>query len=291
MRFRQIEQLFNARPEPDAKQFASAKSNERMRELIASPEGISPGVHEAKNTVPAIGRGNDHHRKSNEQHHDQHRKQSGPHSAQEQNTHGDRDDHHEGPEVRLLEQQHAHHHHRPGHGQEGFFQIVHVRHLAHRVIRRIEHNKKFHHFGRLQAHWPNRKPAASPIHIAPDPGHEDKHKHHAAGHEQPRRHRLPARQGHLEGHSGSNQPDGKKNGMPQQVVRRIVSGHATRFGNRDRRRVDHHHADQEQKEPAPQQSQIDLGWEPARHVQTGHHQPRSSCSSRTAATKTSARWL
>ena len=149
MRFRQIEQLFNARPEPDAKQFASAKSNERMRELIASPEGISPGIHEAKNTVAAIGRGNDHHRKSNEQHHDQHRKQSGPHSAQEQNAHGDRDDHHEGAKVWLLEQQDANHHHRPSHGQEGFFQIVHVRHLAHRVIRRIEHNKKFHHFGRL----------------------------------------------------------------------------------------------------------------------------------------------
>ena len=60
-------------------------------------------------------------KRRDQQHDDQDGKQARPHAAEEQDADGDRDDHDEGAEVRLFEQQHADRDHGAGHRQEGLF--------------------------------------------------------------------------------------------------------------------------------------------------------------------------
>ena len=43
MRFRQIEQFFDAGAEADAEQFAAPEGDQRVRQLVAAAEGIGPG--------------------------------------------------------------------------------------------------------------------------------------------------------------------------------------------------------------------------------------------------------
>ena len=135
MRFGQVEEFFDTGTKADAEQFAATEGDQRMRQLIAATEGVvRPRVHEAEDAIAPVGRDDDQRGEGGDQNEDQDGEQPRAHAAEEQDADGDRNDHHEGTEVGFLEQQHADHHHRPGHRQEGLAQLMHVRHLAHRVI-------------------------------------------------------------------------------------------------------------------------------------------------------------
>ena len=85
----------------------------------------------------------------------------------------------------------------------------------------------------------------------------------------------------------------------------MVAGIAVSLGNGHRGRIDHDHAQKQQKQGAPEQRQIDFGGQAARGVEGWNHRTDpltefsavcaavffgSPCSACTAATKTSARW-
>jgi hypothetical protein len=164
-----------------------------VRKLIAAPEGVRPRVHETKNAVTPVRGEDDQRGESGTQHDDQYDEQARPHAAEKENAHGDRDDHHESAKVRFLEQQDADGDHRARQRQKGLLQIVHVRHLARRVVGGIEDGKQLHQLGGLQVGDAQRQPAARTIDLATDTGNQHQRQQHEATDEQPRRPALPGR--------------------------------------------------------------------------------------------------
>ena len=288
MGFGQVEQFFDAGPEADAEKFATPEGNQRMRKLVAAPESIRPRVHEAENSVAPIGRNNDQHGKGNQQQDDEDGEQARTHATEEKDAHGHRDDHHESAEIRFLEQQDADRHHRRCQRQESFFQVVHVRHLAHRIVGGIKHDEQLHQFRRLQIGKAERQPAARAIDVAPDPRNQHQRQQDDATDKQPGRELLPVRHRHLEGCRGRHQTNGQKDAMTYQEIRRIVAGKTPALGNGDGSGIDHHHAQHEQKQTAPQQGQVDLGRHPAGGVE-GRDHPASLSSACTMLMNASAR--
>ena len=259
-----------------------------MRKLVAAPESIRPRVHEAENSVAPIGRNNDQHGKGNQQQDDEDGEQARTHPAEEKDAHGHRDDHHERPEIRFLEQQDADRHHRCRQRHEGFFQVVHVRHLAHRVIGGIKHDEQLHQLRRLQVGKAEGQPTARAIDVAPDARHQHQSQQDDPADKQPGRELLPGHHRHLEGRRGRHQPDGQKNAMTYQEVGRIVPGKTPALGNGDGSGINHHHAQHEQEQAAPQQGQIDFGRHPAGGVE-GRNHPASLSSACTMSMNASAR--
>ena len=162
-----------------------------MRKLITATKGIRPWIHESEDAVSPVGRNNDQHGKSDNQHDNQDGKQTGAHAAQEENADGDRNDDDESSEIRLLEQQHANRNHGPGHRQECLFQVMHVRHLAYRVVGGIQHGEQLHQLGRLQIDDAERQPAARAIDFATDTRNQHQCQQHEAGDKKPGRQMLP----------------------------------------------------------------------------------------------------
>ena len=287
MGFRQVEQFFDAGAEADAEQLTAPEGDQRVRQLVATAVGIGPRVHEAEHPVAAVGRNDDHDREGDEQADDEHGEQARLEAAQEEDAHGDGDDHHEGAEVRLLEQQAADHRHGPEHGQEGLLQVMHDIDLAHRVVGRVEHGEQLHQFGRLQVGKAERYPAAGTIDVAADAGNEDQRQQHDAGHEQVRRVALPELERHLEGDGSGDQADAQENTLADQVVGRLMTGRTAALGNGDGGRVNEDQAGEQQDQHAPQQGVVDF-----RHLATGsvegadHH----GCNPCTASMKAWARW-
>jgi hypothetical protein len=202
-----------------------------VRELIATPEGIGPRVHETENAVAPIRRDDDEYREGAEQQHDQHRKQARAHAAEEKDADGDRDDDHEGTEVRFLEQQDADEDHGTGHRQEGFLQVVHHRHLAHRIVGGIKHGEEFHQLRGLQVGNAQRQPTARAIDFAAEAGNQHHDQQHHPGHEQPRRKLLPGRQRHLESDCGGDDADAQEDGVTHQEIGRLVAGEFASLGD------------------------------------------------------------
>ncbi len=286
MGLRQIEQFLDAGAKTDTEQFAAAEGDQRMRQLIATAEGVGPRVHEAEDAVAAVGRDDDQRGKGEQQAENEQGEQARLEAAEEENAHGDRDDDDEGAEIGLLEQQHADHRHRAEHRQEGLPEVVHDVDLAHGVVGGVEHCEQFHQFGRLQVDKAERQPAAGAIHVLADTGNQDDGQQDHANHEQQRRITLPQAERHLEGHRGGAEADSQKNCVARQVVGRLEAGGAPRLGNRDRCRIDHHHAGEQQQQHAPQQRVVDFGQLPARRLEGVEHHAGNPF---TAAMKASAR--
>ena len=289
MSFRQVEQFFNAGAQTNTKHLAASESNKRMRKLVAAPEGVRPRVHETEDTVATVRRNNDQHGKRGHQHDDQDGKQARPHPSQEEDADGDRNDHHESTKIRLLEQKDADHHHGARHRQEGLLQIMHVRHLAHRIVGGVQHGEQLHQFGRLQIRHAERQPATRAIDVTSNARNQYQRQQYETGDEEPGRHLLPGRERHLEGEPSGHQPDGQEYAVADEIIGRMVSGKTPSLSNGNRRRIDHHHADQQQNQTAPQEGQIHFGGHPAGSVERGQHQTASLSRSRTALMNTSAR--
>lgn len=73
------------------------------------------------------------------------------------------------PKSGSLEQQDADRDHCPSHRQKCFLQVVHMRHLAHRVVG-VEHGEQFHQFGGLQVGDTHRQPTARAIDVTANAG-------------------------------------------------------------------------------------------------------------------------
>jgi hypothetical protein len=134
-----------------------------------------------------------------------------------------------GTEIGFLEQQHANRDHRAGHRQERFLQIVHVRHLAYRVVGGVEHGKQFHQLGRLQIGDAHRQPAARPVDIATDTRNQDQREQNEPADKQPGEQAV-ARWSRAPGRSirQRSSRSHQENGMAHQKVGRMITGHVFR---------------------------------------------------------------
>jgi hypothetical protein len=117
--------------------------------------------------------------------------------------------------------------HGAGHRQEGLFQIVHVRHLAHRVVGGVEHGEQFHQLRRLQVGEAERQPAARAIDVAADTGNQHQR---SAARRRPRtataRSCCQADSGTWKATAGGDQADAQEDAMAHQVIGRLMAGEA-----------------------------------------------------------------
>ena len=75
---------------------------------------------------------------------------------------------------------------------------VQERRLAHRVARRVQHDRELHELGRLEVDDDKRDPAPRAVDALADAGNEHQHQQHGADDEEPRREPLPDLHRHLE---------------------------------------------------------------------------------------------
>ncbi len=85
------------------------------------------------------------------------------------------DDHHEGAEVGLAQQQAADHQHHHRHRQEAALEAAHVGELAHRVVGGVEHGEELHQLGGLKVDRPERQPAPRAVDLAADARNQHDH--------------------------------------------------------------------------------------------------------------------
>ncbi len=102
------------------------------------------------------------------------------------------------PKSGSREQQRPHHQHHHEHRQEALAEARHVRGLAHRVVRGVEHHEELHELGGLHGDELQREPAPAAVHLAPDARHEHQREEADAEQEEVRRRLLPDPQRHLE---------------------------------------------------------------------------------------------
>jgi hypothetical protein len=186
MRFRQVEQLFDAGAEADAEQLAAPEGDQRMRQLVAAAVGIGPRVHETEDPVAAVGRDDDQHGEGDQQPTISRTNRRAlrpprkrmPMAIEMMTT--------KAPKSGSLSSRMPTNDHRAEHRQEGLLEIVHDVDLAHRVVGGVEHGKQLHQLGRLQIGETKRQPAASAIDVLADAGNQHQRQQHDAGHEQVR---------------------------------------------------------------------------------------------------------
>jgi hypothetical protein len=87
-------------------------------------------------------------------------------------------------------------------GRKSFLEIMHVRHLAHRVVGRVEDGAKFHQLGRLQVDDAKRKPTLRAVDLAAHTGNQHQGQEQAAADEEPRGPLLPTGHRHLKSDGG-----------------------------------------------------------------------------------------
>ena len=290
MRFGQVEKLLDTGPEPDAKPFAAAESDQRMRQLIALAERLRPRIEKTRDALQPVGRGPDQQEEAGDQQHDERSEQPPVHAAQEQDAHRDRRDHGEGAEIRLLQQQRADEQHHGQHRHEAAPQAAHERRLAHGVVGGVEHRAQFHQLGRLDAEPRHPQPALAAVDFAADARNEHDHQQRCAAHEQPRCQRLPQSQRHLERDRAGEQAQQQEATVAQQVVVGMEPGLPASLGDRDRGRVDHHQPESEQQHAGPEQGFVDGRDARRRTLQRGVEHASGCCNRATAARNASARW-
>ena len=107
MRLGQVEQLLDARAQPDADPFAAAERDQRMRQLIALVQRIGPRVQEVRQPLQAIRRGDQDRGERDRQQQREAEEQAPVEAAEEQDAERDRDDDDERAEIGLEQQQSA----------------------------------------------------------------------------------------------------------------------------------------------------------------------------------------
>ena len=159
--FGQPVQLFHAAAQADAKNFAAAEGDQRMRQLVALAQRVdfAPRVQVGEDPLAPPLRQRDHQREGNEHHRGDQEEHPGVDAAEEQDSHGDHRDHHERAHVGLGQKQRSDHGNGDGHRQHGTEKtFLHI-HLAHHVIGGIEQHGELGQLRRLESHDAERNPA------------------------------------------------------------------------------------------------------------------------------------
>ena len=306
MRLRKVVQLLDRAAEPDPEPLAPPERDQRVRQLVALAERVGERIEVGEDAVTAPGRQRDQQPEGGQRDHHEAREEAAVDPAQEQHAHRDRRDHDERPEVGLEQQQRPDHGHRRAHRQEALAEALHVVLLAHRVVGHVEHDEQLHQLRGLQVEDVQRQPAPRPVDELADAGDEHQHQQREPHHEQRRSPLLPDPHRHAERHRGQPPAERDREHVADQEVRRLVIGEARRVGQRDRRGIDHHQPEEQQRRDHPHQRDVDRvaadrgsrthpGARGAPSAEAGqakaqHGSPPSSASSRTATTKASARW-
>ncbi len=271
MRLGEIEELLDARAQTHAEPLAAAERDQGVRKLVAAAERIRPGIHEAENSLHAIGRGQDQACEARRHHQEEPREPSTVHAAQEEDRGGDRRDHDEGAEVRLAQKQPADHEHHAEHGEKSPLETMHERELAHGVVGGVKDDEQLHEFGGLQVRKTEREPAPRAVDLASQSRNEQQDEKRDAEHEQPRRRPLPQPHGHLEHEHAGHHARGEEQRMPLEEVPGLPFGELARLGQRDRGRIHHNHAESEQQERRPQHTGVVFGGQRAARANASQH--------------------
>ena len=288
VRLGKVEELLDARPEPDAEPFAAPEGDERVRQLVALAVRIRPRIHEPEDALQAIGRRNDEDGERAREEHREAGEEPPVEAAEEEHRHGDRRDDDEPAEVGLAQQQRRDERHHAEHRQEPLAEVVHESGLAHGVVGRVEDDEELHELRGLEARHTQRDPAPAAVHLAPEARDEHRDEERRAEEKEPRRGALPQPHGNAEERRGAGEARGDIDHMARKEIGRTKRREPLRFRHRDRGRVHHHEADRPEQQRRPQQRVVELGIA-ARGV-VEHHSPSRAASARAAVANTSPRW-
>ncbi|MCY1508967.1 hypothetical protein D9M68_432940 [compost metagenome] len=231
-----------------------------MRQLIGAAVGVVfvPGIQVGEQARAAPRRQPDEHQEGADQHRQQAAEVLAVDAAQEQDADGDRHDHHEGAQVGLQQQQHAHAGQRDGHGQKTPGECLHVLLFAHRVVGGVEQRGQLHQLGRLEIERPQRNPTVRAIHLAADAGDQHGHQQYDRQHEHRHRHALPDADGDRQHHGRADQAGADEQPMADDEIVAPIGRIARAVGERDRCRIHHQQAEQQQRRRRDDQRQIEV---------------------------------
>ncbi len=220
MRFRQVVQLFHAATQSNAKNLTAPESDQRVRQLVSLVQCVIflPGVQVSEVALtPELGQCDDGH-----EYRHQHRADAAEpdrvDTPQEQDAHGDADDHAEGAQIRLQQQQQADEANRRRHRHETFGQLVHIFLLAHGVVGGVQHGHYLHQFGRLQVDHLQRQPATAAVDHYAQAGNQHQYQQHQRADEQVRRGLLQIGDANAEHEQAGQQRDHDEQGLARQEV-------------------------------------------------------------------------
>ncbi|KAG1446896.1 hypothetical protein G6F57_017203 [Rhizopus arrhizus] len=217
-----------------------------------------PGIQIGEQARPTPRRQPDQHQEGADQHGQQAAEVLAVDTAQEQDADGDRHDHHEGAQVGLQQQQHAHAGQRESHRQEAPGERLHVFLLAHGVVGSVEQRGQLHQFGRLEVQGTQGNPAVGTIDLTADAGDQHRDQQDHRHHEQRHGHALPDADRDRQHHGPGKQPGADEQAVADHEVVAPVGRVTRAVGQRDRRRIHHQQAKQQQRRRRDDQRQIEV---------------------------------
>jgi hypothetical protein len=257
VRFGQVEQFLDRATQTHAKDLAASERDQRVRQLVRLVQGVAlfPRVQVGEHARPAEWRKRDDRTEDHDQQSADAAEPDDVDPAQEQDAHGDADDHAERAQIRLHQQQAAHQADGHDHRHEALGQLVHVLLLADREVSRVKHHGNLHDFGRLHHEHLQREPAACAVDRHTQARNQHQHQQHQRADEDHRRMPLPDRDRHAEHDGGGHHRDEDVDRLAVQEVFVAVLQIAEfrRIRQRNRRRVHHHHPEQHQEQRDPDQ--------------------------------------
>jgi hypothetical protein len=177
------------------------------------------------------------------------------HAPQKQQPHGDRDNHDEGAQVGLKQQQKPDQAHDHRHRSKALHELMHPVLLAHGIVGGVEHDKELHQLRGLQADHAQRDPAACTQHRLADAGNQHQDQQDQPGDKERARELLPALHGNRESQQAHRESDAQRKRMARQVMGMPQVRKPRRIGQRDRCGIDHDHAKQHERELAHDRGQ------------------------------------
>ena len=248
VRFRQPVEFFNAATQTDTEYFATTESDQRVRQLKTFAQGMFgvPGIQVGKNPLAAPVAQRHHQSKCDHDHRRDGKKHARVDAAQKENAHGDHRDHHESAHVGFGQQQDTDDGHSRRHRQHSAEKSLFDIHLAHHVVGCIEQDRELGQLGRLKVHEAQRDPAARTIDALADKGQQHQRQQHQRCDEQPGRHFFPNGQRHLKSQKRHHQSKAQRHRVPQQKMVVLVVRKLRVVRHRDRSRVHHDQAPDQQ---------------------------------------------
>ena len=328
MGFGQVMQLFQRAPQTFAPDAPPAEGDQRMGELVGLALGVGrvPGVEVGQDPrAPQVVKG-DHQGQGGQGHARDQEEHACVHPTQEEHAHGDGGDDDEGPHVGLTQQEQPGDQHRHGHGPHGSQELFPCVHLAHHVAGGVQRDGDLGELRGLEVHDAQGNPSAREVHHLADEGHQHDHQQHQGQHEEVAGVLFPEAHGNAQRHRCHEAAHGQREGMPAEEMGGLVARELGAVGQGDGGRIHHHQAQQGQAQrhghqgavvaPQTRHRRRELAIEtiahrqvhrglvgaaaaqarpPAIQVQGGRQahassSPRASARSRTASTKTWARW-
>lgn len=104
VRFRQVKQFLHAVTQTHAKPMAATKGDQALRQLIAGPVLIRPGIEKTHQPRHPVGLRHGHQGRQAHRHQPDQQESQGRHTGQEQHAHGGDTEHHHGAEIRFQQQ-------------------------------------------------------------------------------------------------------------------------------------------------------------------------------------------